>query len=51
MRQQGKRTRLSAMPFFADKRPLSNPNKPNPTTKKQTNRSKMMMNFDLEQMR
>ena len=25
--------------------------KPNPTTKKQTNRSKMMMNFDLEQMR
>lgn len=32
--------------LFADKRPLSNPNKSNPTTKKQTNRSKMMMNFD-----
>ena len=37
--------------LFADKRPLSNPNKSNPTTKKQTNRPKMMMNFDLEQMR
>lgn len=37
--------------LFADKRPLSNPDKPNPTTKKQTNRPKMMMNFDLEQMR
>lgn len=32
--------------LFADKRPLSNPNKPNPTTKKQTNRPKMMINFD-----
>lgn len=37
--------------LFADKRPLSNPNKSNPTTKKQTNRPKMMINFDLEQMR
>ena len=37
--------------LFADKRPLSNPNKSNPTTKKQINRSKMMINFDLEQMR
>lgn len=26
--------------LFADKRPLSNPNKSNPTTKKQTNRPK-----------
>ena len=37
--------------LFADKRPLSNPNKSNPTTKNQTNRPKMMINFDLEQKR
>lgn len=32
--------------LFADKRPLSNLDKSNPTTKKQTNRPKMMINFD-----
>lgn len=37
--------------LFADKQPLSNPNKSNPTTKKQTNHPKMMINFDLGQMR
>lgn len=37
--------------LFADKQPLSNLDKPNPTTKKQTNHPKMMINFDLEQIK